>query len=299
MDISTLRTLVDVMRRGSFAAVARAHDLDPSSISRSIAALEDEIGFKLFQRTTRRLAPTEAGALYFERIQPLVEELDRARLEAVDLASAPAGNLRVTASVSFGQKCLAPLLPALRESYPALSIELILSDSVLDLIEERIDVAIRLGPPADSSLIGTQLMRTRYRVCASPAYLKQHAAMKEPADLADRDCLLFPLRGFRNRWRFRSKDGALLEVPVKGKVVISSALALHRAALDGLGPVLLADWLLDDDIARGALVDLFPQHHVTATDFDTAAWILYPSRGYVPLKLRAFIDFLKRHFQKV
>lgn len=299
MDVEVIKVFVDVMRRGSFAAVARHRDVDPSSISRAIATLEREIGFRLFQRTTRRLAPTEAGALYFERVQPLVEEMERARLQAMDVVTGPVGLLRVTASVSFGQKCLVPLLPALRTAYPALSIDLILTDAVVDLIAERVDIAIRLGPRTDSGLIGTRLMRTRYRVCASPGYLEAQGSVADPPALSERDCLRFPLSGYRSCWRFRDREGDLLDVPVKGSVMISNALALHRAARDGLGPALLANWIVDEDIARGALVDLFPDHEVTATDFDTAVWILYPSRSYVPLKVRAFIDFLKARMGNV
>src|SRR5229473_1687670 len=146
MDIATLKTFVEVMRAGSFAAVARLHDVDPSSISRTIAILEHELGFRLFQRTTRRLAATEAGALYFERMQPIIDEIDRVGQEACDMVAEPAGRLRVTASVSFGHTILVPLLPCLRSAYPELSIDLVLTDAVLDLITEKIDVAVRLGP---------------------------------------------------------------------------------------------------------------------------------------------------------
>jgi DNA-binding transcriptional LysR family regulator len=293
MDIATLKIFVEVMRAGSFAAVARVHEVDPSSISRTIAILEDELGFRLFLRTTRRLAATEAGTLYFERTQPIIDEMERVGQEARDIVAEPAGRLRVTASVSFGHTVLVPLLPRLRSAYPDLSVDLILTDAVLDLITEKIDVAVRLGPRIDTGLIGTHLIRTRYHVCASPAYLKSAPKPRAPPDLSGHGCLLFPYPGYRSQWRFRAKTGEVTEVPVNGAVTISNALALHRAALDGLGPVLLADWLVAKDLRSGRLVDLFPKYEATATDFDTAAWILYPSGAYVPRKVRAFIDFLK------
>jgi len=118
-----------------------------------------------------------------------------------------------------------------------------------------------------------------------------------PRDLAARSCLLFPFPGYRTRWIFRDATGRRREVPVQGRIVISNALALHRCARDGLGPALLADWLVDDDLASGNLVDLFPEFRVTATDFETAVWLLYPSRAYLPLKTRAFIDFLRQSFR--
>lgn len=293
MELDAIKIFVDVMRYGSFAAVARQHAVDPSSISRTIAILEDQLGFRLFQRTTRRLVATEPAAMYFERIQPVLSELEQVRDEARDVVAEPSGRLRLTTSVAFGTTCVVPLLPRLRAKYPQLELDLLLSDTVLDLIAERVDLAIRLGPRLDSGLVGTQLMRTRYRVCASPEYVARSLAMKKPEALAAVDCLLFPFPGYRTLWRFRGKKGTIVEVSVKGSVVISNALALLRAAQDGGGPVLLADWLVGPSLKVGSLVDLFPNYEATATDFDTAAWLLYPSRAYVPSKLRAVIDFLK------
>jgi DNA-binding transcriptional LysR family regulator len=297
MDTRLLSIFVDVVQAGSFAEAARWRDVDPSSISRAIATLEAGVGARLFQRTTRRLVPTEAGARFFDRVEPLARELEEAGAEARDMVAEPAGTVRVTASVAFGVRRLVPMLRSLREAYPALVVDLVLTDAVLDLVAERIDVAIRLGGRLDSRLVGLPLLRTRYRVCASPEYVARRGTMNEPRELSDRDCLVFDLPGYRSAWRFRDAAGAETEVPVKPGLVISNALGLHRAALDGLGPVLLADWLVADDVASGALVDLFPHHEVTATDFETAAWLLYPSRAYVPLKVRAFIDHARSHLQ--
>ena len=291
--MDSLNVFADVMRTGSFAEVARRRDVDPSSISRLIAGLEAEIGIRLFQRSTRRLAPTEAGRVYFQRIEPLLSELEGASAEARDLSTSPSGVLRITASVAFGHAVLTPLLPELRARYPDLGLEMILTDAAMDLVAERIDVAIRLGPRPDADLIGTRLMPVRHRVCASPGYVEEHGIPEEPSGLAERNCLRFPYSGFRSLWRFRHRNGPVSGVPVDGSLVISNALALRQSCLDGLGPSLLADWLIGEDLADGRLIDLFPGHDVTATDFDTAAWLLYPSRAYVPIKVRAFIDYLK------
>lgn len=293
MDLQAIRIFVEVLRLGSFAAVARQHAVDPSTVSRTVAVLEEQLGFRLLQRSTRRLTATEAGVRYFERVQPLLDELDRAESEARDIVAAPSGRLRVTASVAFGATVVVPRLARLRALHPALDIELMLSDQIVDVVAERIDIAIRLGARLDTGLVGTRLMQTRYHVCASPDYIARNGKPARPERLEDHDCLLFPYQGFRTQWRFRSRGGAVTEVPVKGGIVISNALALHRAALEGLGPVLLADWLVGADLKHGRLVNLFPGYEVTATAFSTAAWILYPSRSYVPLKVRAFIDFMK------
>jgi len=296
MDLASLKLFIDVTRAGSFAAAARLHGIDPSSVSRVIGVLEQQLGFRLFQRTTRRLTTTEAGALYFERVQPLLEEMERAQSEASDIITEPLGWLRVTSSVAFGHMCLVPLLPKLRERFPALQLDLVLTDTIVDLIAEHIDVAIRLGPRIESGLIGSKLAGTRYRVCASPAFIKKAGSIRRPQDLTRFDCLRLPLPGYRSRWRFRNKRGTVLDVPIQGSIVISSVLAIQRAAVDGMGPALLADWLIREDLTKGRLIDLFPGYDVTATDFDTAAWLLYPSRAYLPRKVRAFIDFLKSEF---
>lgn len=300
MDTETLRFFVDVTRRGSFAAVARDRNIDPSSVSRAIAGLEKELGVRLFQRTTRQLSPTEAGTRYFARMEPLLEEMERARDEVTEIDSIPRGTLRLTTTVSFGQICVVPLLPTLRASLPALKIELILSDDNIDVIAERIDLAIRLSPPlADTGLIGTKFIDTRYRVCASPAYLESAGLLYEPFELSSRRCVLFALSQFRTRWLFRRSMEEIIEVPVDGDILSTNAASLRDCARAGMGPALLADWLIGEDLRTGRLVDLFPDHEVTATEFETAAWLLYPSRSFLPLKVRAVIDFLRAQLPSV
>ena len=294
MDLSVLQLFVAVMRQGSFAAVARDRNIDPSSVSRAIATLEKELGIRLFQRTTRRLSPTEAGTTYFVQIEPLLEELLRARDLATDVSGQLRGQLRVTASVPFGLKCIVPLLPAFADLYPELSIDLRLTDAVVDLIAERIDIAVRLGILEDSTLIAQRLMQTHYRVCASPDYLQKSAPLKQPPDLEQHNCLRFPLAGFQTRWIFKDQAGDRSEIPVHGTLTIANMTALQHCALSGMGLALLPSWLVDEDLRAGTLVDVFPRYEVTATDFRTAAWLVYPSRTYVPLKVQVFIEFLKQ-----
>lgn len=295
MDIQQLRTFAEVVHLGSFAAAARRLGLAPSVVTRSVAALEESLGVRLMHRTTRKLSLTDAGAAYCEQVREVLERLDRAADEARATSGEVRGTVRVTTSVAFGQTVLVPLLPALHESHPGLEIELLLNDAVVDLVAERVDLAVRLGPPLDSSLIGAQLATVRYRVVASKAYMARHGRPRVPADLADCACLRLPLPGYRNHWRFRDGAGALQSVDVKGWLVLSTALALHRATLDGLGPALLPDWLVDGDVSAGRLVDLFPEHEVTAAQFDSAVWLLYASRTWLPRRVRAVVDFLKAH----
>lgn len=299
MDLTALRAFVDVARRGNFAAAARVRNVDPSSMSRIIASLEEELGLRLFQRTTRRLALTEAGERYLRRVESLVDELDQARDDALAVGAGPVGTLRMTASVAFGRACVVPLLPEYRAAFPMLKLELILTDDNLDLVAERLDLAVRLAPSIDADVVGVRLFATRYRVCASPGYLEKAPPLAVPRDLRHHRCLLFTLPEFRSRWLFRAANARVQEVPVDGDVVISSALALRDCALAGMGPTLLADWLIDDDIAQGRLLDVFPAHRVAATSFDTAAWLLYPSRAFLPNKVRVSIDFFRRQWSRL
>lgn len=293
MDIQHLKTFVEVAEQGSFANAARRLDLDPSAVTRAVAALESKLGARLLQRTTRKVTLTEAGAIYLERVRPLLQELEGANEELQTSTGQVRGTVRVTASVAYGQTMLVPLLPALHAAHPAMEVDLLLSDAVVDLVSQRIDVALRLGPVSDLSLIGLRLQPIRFRVCASPAYLRQHGRPRTPSDLAQCECLRFPLPGYRTQWTFRDRAGQIETVPVSGWLVMSTALALHRAAMDGLGPALLGNWLIDTDIAAGRLIDLFPKHEVTATNFESAATLLYASREHLPRRVRAFVDFVK------
>ncbi len=292
MDTDALRTLQLVAHHGSFAGAARVLELDPSSVSRIVAGVEATLGLRLFQRSTRRLTVTEAGALYLGRIGPLLDDLDLARDAAAQVGSQPAGRVRLTASVAFGQEVIVPHLAALRAELPDIELEMLLSDQPMDLVAAQVDLAVRLAPAPKGDLISTRLMTTRYRVVAAPDWVAEHGMPGAPEALEAVDCLRMTLPDYRTEWRFR-KAGEEVSVPVSGPILISNALALRAAVRAGLGPALLADWMTDGDIGRGNLVELFPDHAVTATAFDTGAWLLYPSRAYLPAKVRAVIDFVR------
>jgi DNA-binding transcriptional LysR family regulator len=297
MELNAVRVFVDVMKYGSFAAAARQRDMDPSSISRSIAGLESELGFRLFQRTTRKLAATEAGNEYFTRVRHLLDEFDRASEAAMDLVSLPMGTLRVTACTSFGQRVLAPILPKLRSQYPNLTIDLVLLDHQVDIVEEQIDVAIRFGSRPEGDFIASQLVPRRFHVCASPSYTEKYGQPSHPSDLENLDCLLFSMPGYRSAWKFRNSSIDTFKVPVAGHLLVSHGVTMTACAVAGLGPALLPDWLCRDEINNGLLIDLFPDYECTATDFDTAAWLVYPSRSYLPSKVRVFVNFLQTEIE--
>ena len=202
METFALALFVDVAKLGSFAAVARKHDLDPSTVSRMMASLEDELQLRLFQRSTRKLALTETGEIYLMRVEPLLDELAHAEDEAKSVSHTPTGTLRITASIAFGQVCLLPHLEAFRKGYPDIKLDIKLTDAVVDLLTEHIDLACRLTPGFDSDLVGVKLFDTRYHVCASPGYIRSAPKITEPDDLAAHSCLVFDLPFYRTRWLF-------------------------------------------------------------------------------------------------
>ena len=199
----------------------------------------------------------------------------------------------MTLSVTFGQMCILPHIPEFHRRFPNVQLELLFSDENVDLVAHRIDLAVRLAPSIEGDLIVTKLIDTHYRVVACPAYLKQHPKLSHPTELSAHQCLLFPYKGFRSCWHFRDESGQVCDVNIHGSVTLSTAMALRDATLAGMGPCLLPDWLVRDDISTGRLIDMFPSYACTATSFDTAAWLVYPSRSFLPSKVRVMIDFLK------
>ena len=188
MDLDALTAFHDAARLGSFAAVARARGVAPSSITRQVQAVEAALGVALFHRSTRQLTLTDAGGAYLERTAPLLAELNAAAAEAKDRERGIAGTLRVSASIAFGQAVLVPLLPTLLETYPDLSVDLVLTDQLVDLVNERVDVALRLTEPVGAALIQRKLKDVRFHIVASPDYLEQKGVPQTPKDLSGHSC---------------------------------------------------------------------------------------------------------------
>ena len=197
---------------------------------------------------------------------------------------------------------LSKVRPPIPRRPPELHLDLVLTDEVVDLLEQRVDLAIRIGPLAPSDFVARKLCPMTSVVCASPAYLETRGRPHRPADLATHECLLFPIQAYR-RWRFRARTGrpsrkrphpAIEEVSVRGRCVISTAFALRQCAAGGMGLALLPRWVVADDLRAGRLVDVFSDHDVTATEFENHVWLVYPSRTHLPLKVRSFVELLER-----
>ncbi|VAW69651.1 Transcriptional regulator, LysR family [hydrothermal vent metagenome] len=295
MDTETLYLFAEVMRHRSFTGIAKTLGIAPSSVSRSISALESEIGTRLFQRTTRQIVPTEAGLLYFERITPILEDLELARQLATEINEQPQGTLRITTPIGFGEIYIVPLLAEFSQLYPELSLDVLLNDRYTDLVEERIDIAIRVGSLQDSSYIARQLAPMSFYITASPDYLDKQGSPDSPEQVSEHNCLLFPRHGYNLNWLFK-KNRKTQEVSVQGKHLITQSAAIKQCTLAGMGLSLLPDWLIKSEIEKGLLVKLFNEYQVTATDYNSSVWMLYPSREYVPVKVKLFSEFILKSF---
>ncbi len=291
MDTKDLQLLIDVAEHLSFAKVARLHNIDPSAVSRTISNIEAQLGVSLFHRTTRQMQLTQAGKSYLADITPLVAGLSEAdrKLKAQD--KRPHGKVRLTASTAFGNQMLLPLVPKIKHHLPQIELHLSLTDQNVDLVSGQIDLAIRLTDTPKGDFKCVKLMDTRYQIVAAP-HLKLR--IDKPQQLSHQDCLLLDLPKYRDQWRFK-REGKTKLVSVSGRTHLSNPLALLQAAKLGLGPALLPDWLTREALEHGALEALLPEWQVTATSFNTAAWLIYPNQKFMPTATRAVADFLKEN----
>ncbi|MBI2239841.1 MAG: LysR family transcriptional regulator [Magnetospirillum gryphiswaldense] len=289
-QLAALNAFVATVEAGGFSQAARRLGVSKSLLSRQVAHLEAELGVRLLQRTTRRLSPTEAGELYFQRAQRILLDLEEAASEVGQLQTAPRGKLRVSAPMSFGVLHLTPALPSFLAACPELELELSLSDRFVDLIEEGVDVAVRIGRLSDSSLIARHVAPIRRAVCASPAYLARCGTPAVPTDLAAHACLSHIGMG-PAEWRF-AIGGKLETVRVQSRLSAGNGEALRILALAGLGLVYLPTFFVGDDLRSGALVSVLEDY----VPQDSALYGVYPHSRHLSAKVRAFLDFLGASF---
>jgi DNA-binding transcriptional LysR family regulator len=283
-----------VVDSASFAAAARHFDMSPAMVSKHVRTLEERLGVRLLNRTTRRVSATEVGQNYYERCIRILNDLEDAELAAGDLQAAPRGLLRVTTSVSFGSRQLAPAIADYLVAYPDVSIELSLHDNYVDLLEERIDLAIRLGQLSDSSLIARKLSAVEMVLCASPRYLKTNGAPQRPRDLTKHSCLIYTYAAPR-AWTFVDQDGKPEVVRLSGRLLANSGDALLALLLKDAGVMLAPDYLVGDDIRAGRLIRLLPEY----TTQDIPVHAVYPHSRFLSAKTRTFIDFLASRFARL
>lgn len=294
MNLDQIRLFVLVYKARSFTCVAKELNISPSSVSRSIAALEDQLKARLFQRTTRALTPTQLGEHYFLRVEALVDELDLANQEILNQNSEPFGTIRVTASTSFGQAVLAPLLTGFNDAYPRVNIDLVLMDTQTNVVEDQFDIAIRHGRLRDSNLIAKKLLDVRYHVVASQHYLETNTKITKPSHILNHKVISFGYKSFNKEWNFR-KGKNTETIAIKPILTITTATAIKECVKNHSGIALLPDWIVSDELQKNTLVNIFPEWQAAGTEFDTSIWLIYPSRSYIPAKTRVFMDYLFTH----
>lgn len=293
--LGEMQAFAEVVEGGSFSAAARNLNMTPSAVSKLIGRLEDRLGARLLSRTTRRLSLTEEGQAFYQRVTPILAEVEEAE-ETVSLATAePRGLLRINASTAFGQYQIVPMIPDLLERYPRLQIQLAMTDSIVNLVEEGFDVGIRIGVLTDSSLIARKLGVPRRVVVAAPSYLERRGIPKTPSDLADHDCLKLSIPTSLNRWDFIGPDGPIT-VDVRGRFEADNAVALHEAALAGIGLFRGATFVVGEDIRNGRLVPVLQQFEASGP---AGIYVVWPQGRHLSAKVRAFVDALVGKFTPV
>jgi DNA-binding transcriptional LysR family regulator len=280
-----------VVDAGSLSGAARRLNLSRSTVSKQIAQLENRLGARLVQRTTRRLSLTEVGVEYYARCTRIVHEVEDAEQSVGHLHATPRGLLRVNAPMSFGQRHIAPVIAEFLRCHPNVQLELTLDDQVVNMVESGFDVSIRVARLADSALIARRLAPNRVVVCGSPAYFAAHQRPRTPRDLGQHNCLHYTLLASRNAWRFAGPRGERL-VEVSGSLRANNGDVLQMAARDGVGLVQLPTFIVGPDLANGVLETVLDAF----ADDSTSIWALYPSARHLSPKARAVLDFFGARF---
>ncbi|MBZ4420359.1 LysR family transcriptional regulator [Myxococcus sp. RHSTA-1-4] len=281
-----------VVEAGSYSGAARALRISVASASKQVAWLEQRLGARLLHRTTRRLALTEAGREYYARCGRILDEVADAEARVAEREAAVRGNLRVTAPFSFGLLHMSAPVTAFARSYPDVRVELVLSDRLVDLVEEGFDVAVRMtARPADTSLVSVKLARARRVVCAAPGYLKRAGRPRKPADLAQHRCLINPATVSPTTWLLRGPEGPLA-VEVHAALAVNSSISLRDAALAELGLVLMPEFVVAEELRDGRLEAVLTAYEPEPLH----VYALHPHGRFVPRRVRLFVDALREQF---
>ena len=285
-----LKAFCLVASNGGFSAAARQLKVATSSVTRLVDALEARIGAPLLNRSTRSITLTDSGRDYFEQATLILAALDEADDAASGRDAEPTGVLRITAPVTLANRYIAPLLPQLAQRYPRLALDIRLSDAMVNMVDEAIDVAIRIGDPErQPNLIARKLAGHKRTICASPAYLARHGTPRTPDELAHHNCLLFAYGAAHSSWRLRNVDSAT-EVEVRGSV--NNAEMLRQAAIGGVGMAMLPTWLVQEDLDAGKLVAVLTDYQVNPGEMDVGIYAVYPANRRGATKIQVFTDML-------
>ncbi len=284
-NLGDLEIFVKVAASGNMSAAAKSLGISPAVVSKRIKRLEQQLGTRLLQRTTRQIGLTDAGKGFYDRIGHLLAGIEDAEQFASGESTEITGNLRISAPTSFGRMHIAPHLPSFMQAHPRLSIDLTLSDEFTDIIAEGFDVAIRISELKDSSLIARKLVQVRRILCAAPSYVERYGMPQTMEDLVNHQCLT-PHNG--EPWRLESPNGPLVYRPA-GRLATNSSEVIREAVIAGLGIALRSTWDIGGELKEGRLIRVMPDYEGSKNVSISA---VYPSRQHLPSKVRAFIEFL-------
>jgi DNA-binding transcriptional LysR family regulator len=286
-----MRTFIAVVQDGSFSAAARRLGQSPQLVSKYVGQLEDRLGARLVNRSTRRLSLTEAGRGYAERCRQILDEIDEMESAVGDTSTHARGNLRVNGPMSFGITHLAPAVAGYQATQPDVDIEMVMNDRIVDVVAEGFDVAVRIGRLEESTLIARHIAPVRLVACASPGYVERHGAPATPEHLRDHNCIVYSYYATRSTWTFE-RDGRSHTVHVSGNFVANNGDAVRQVAIANGGIILQPTFIVGDALRAGKLVPLLEDYDLP----DLGVYVVYAHRQYLSAKVRTFVDFLTGHF---
>ncbi len=293
-NLAGMAVFARVAEAKSFSGAARRLGVSKSAVSKQVAQLERSLKARLLNRTTRRLSLTEVGAAFYEHCARMVAEAEAAELAVSRLYAAPRGVLKVTAPAAFGHLHIAPAIPEFLARYPDVSVQILMNDRAVDLVEEGFDVAIRMTREQAPNVVARRIAPVRWAVCAAPAYLRQHDAPRTPRDLERHNCLFYAFLESSSEWRFTSKAGETA-VRVTGNFTVNNSEALREAVLKNLGIALLPTFTVGADLREKRLQQVLGEYRAHGT-FGSDVYAIYLPTRFLSPKVRAFVDFLVERF---
>ena len=285
---ASMKAFVRVVDSGSFTRAAERLGVTRAAVSKHVRQLEEHLGVRLLNRTTRQVALTETGATFYERATSILDDMAEAELAASRLNEEPRGVLRVAAPMSFGTLHLADAIGDFMTQWPDVSVQLSLNDRFVDLIEEGFDVGVRIGKLSDSSLIARKIATMPIVLCAAPDYLRKRGAPETPDDLRKHDCLHYGNLETGGSWKLEDRSGATRSVNITSRICVNNGDVLRKVALAGQGIALLPSFLILDDVQAGTLAQVLPAY----TAPEASLYAIYPPNRYLAAKVRVFIDHL-------
>ncbi len=289
-----LKTVVAVVETSSFTAASERLGISKALVSKYVGEVESKLGIRLFNRTTRQLALTDAGRRYYQQSVTLLEQYTALVDNVTGEQTKPRGLLRISAPVTFGEMILSPLLPKFLALYPDLQVELVLTNSAVDMLEEAIDVRLRIGGVDDSNMIARHLKTFPLVLCASQTYIQQHGLPKTPLDIIEHQCIIDSNFRIGKQWPFISPKGQAVTVDVKSAISVNSPQAVREVAIADGGIAMCPEFIVEDAIIEGKLTSILPEY----TTLEFGLYAIYPHRKYVAKKVRCFIDYALEQFAK-